>query len=108
VRLLDNNGTEIDAISYGADTYAFTPACPDVSEGHSLERYPIQQDTNTAGDFRDQTNPGPCQNPNTILLARFSAQAAGLRPSGWLLALLPALVALGLGCVWVAVRRRGK
>ncbi|MCX6028440.1 MAG: lamin tail domain-containing protein [Chloroflexi bacterium] len=102
VRLLDNNGIEIDAMSYGADTYAFTPACPDVGEGHSLERYPIQQDTNAAGDFRDQSNPSPCQNPTAVGLAGFA-----VRSSDWRLALLPALVALGLGgLLWSRRMRR--
>ncbi|MHA1253609.1 MAG: TasA family protein, partial [Candidatus Helarchaeota archaeon] len=30
------DGLEIDAVSYGTDTYAFVPACSDVDEGHSL------------------------------------------------------------------------
>jgi hypothetical protein len=102
VRLLDNNGTEVDAISYGTDTYAVTPACPDVSEGHSLERYPIQQDTNAAGDFRDRSTPGPCQNPTAVGLAGFAG-----RSSGWLPVLLPALIALGLGGLLWSRRNRG-
>jgi hypothetical protein len=100
VRLLDNNGVEVDAISYGTDSYAFTPACPDVSEGHSLERYPIQQDTNAAGDFRDRTNPGPCVNPTAVLLARFAAQAQ--TP----IALAVGLAALVLDGAWIVARRR--
>jgi len=52
-------GVEIDAISYGNDTYAFSPACPDVVTGHSLERNPAGKDTNTAADFVDRSIPTP-------------------------------------------------
>jgi len=60
-------GVEIDAMSYGTDAYAFSPACPDVVIGHSLSRKPAGYDTNTATDWIDtysgSTPPGP--NPGT-------------------------------------------
>lgn len=52
-------GVEIDAMSYGNDIYAFSPDCPDVTTGHSLEREPNGVDTNTAADFIDRTSPTP-------------------------------------------------
>lgn len=59
VILKDNNGNVVDQMSYGADTTAFNPACPDVVEGHSLERNPVGKDTDTAGDFVDRSSPTP-------------------------------------------------
>ena len=47
------SGLEDDAMSYGADTYAFDPTCPDVAEGHALARIPVGQDTNQASDWQD-------------------------------------------------------
>jgi hypothetical protein len=109
VRIIDNNGTEIDAMSYGTDTYAFTPSCPDVSAGHSLERYPINQDTNSAGDFRDQGTPSPCLSPTAITLSSLTAASplpAALPVLG-LVALggLTAVAALGIGAGLVRRRR---
>ena len=59
VILKDNNDNIVDQMSYGTDTTAFSPACPDVAEGHSLERNPIGKDTDTAGDFVDRSSPTP-------------------------------------------------
>ena len=59
VILKDNNGNVVDQMSYGADTTAFNPACPNVPEGHSLERNPSGKDTDTAGDFVDRSSPTP-------------------------------------------------
>jgi len=58
------DGLEIDAVSYGTDTYAFVPACSDVDEGHSLARHPKGFDTNQASDWEDLTNPNPGTNPH--------------------------------------------
>ena len=57
--LKDGEGTVIDQMSYGTDTTAFDPACPDVAEGHSLERSPANVDTDTAEDWIDQESPNP-------------------------------------------------
>jgi len=57
--LKDSEGTVIDQMSYGTDTTVFDPACPDVAEGHSLERSPANVDTDTAEDWIDQESPDP-------------------------------------------------
>jgi len=57
--LKDSEGTIIDQMSYGTDTTAFDPPCPDVAAGHSLERSPTDLDTNTAADWIDQEFPNP-------------------------------------------------
>jgi hypothetical protein len=49
----------IDAISWGTSTWAFDPPCLPVAEGHSLEREPVNVDTDTADDWQDQTLPNP-------------------------------------------------
>jgi hypothetical protein len=38
-----------------------SPACPDVAQGHSLERRPKGFDTDRAGDFVDNDIPSPGQ-----------------------------------------------
>jgi len=57
--LKDNLGNIVDQMSYGNDKTAFDPACPDVAEGHSLEREPAGKDTDTAADFVDRYPPTP-------------------------------------------------
>ena len=51
--------TEVDKMSYGTDISAFDPSCPDVSQGHSLERNPDGKDTDTAADFVNIIDPTP-------------------------------------------------
>jgi hypothetical protein len=60
--LKDNLGVDIDAVSWGDDTTAFTPTCPDVAAGHSLARTirpPHPEDTDTANDWHDRASPNP-------------------------------------------------
>jgi hypothetical protein len=57
--LLDDQGMEVDSLSWGTDTSVFDPPCPDVASGHSLERVPWGHDTDQADDFVDQENPTP-------------------------------------------------
>jgi hypothetical protein len=60
--LKDDQGANIDALSWGEDTTAFTPACPDVVEGHSLARTirpPHPVDNDNAGDWHDRAVPNP-------------------------------------------------
>jgi hypothetical protein len=57
--LKDGEGMVVDQMSYGTDTTAFDPACLDVEEGHSLERSPANEDTNTAADWDEQPSPNP-------------------------------------------------
>lgn len=59
VRLLDADGVEVDAMSYGNDASAFDPPVPAVAAGHSLERVPAGVDTDTAADWVDQPSPSP-------------------------------------------------
>lgn len=72
---LDNDGDriilknsldeEIDAVSWGSDTTAFTPSVPDVIDGHSIARNPVGHDTDVAADWADVTNPNPGTNPHS-------------------------------------------
>ena len=64
VLLLDGLDQVIDAISYGDSNWAFDPPCPVVTEGHSLERYPPGEDTDSALDWRNQASPSPGQTPS--------------------------------------------
>ncbi|MFH1456698.1 MAG: lamin tail domain-containing protein [Patescibacteria group bacterium] len=50
---------QVDAMSYGSDTYAFDPSCLDLEEGHSLSRAIVGQDTDTADDWADLAEPSP-------------------------------------------------
>jgi hypothetical protein len=59
VLIRDGNGVAMDIMSWGSDTTAFTPACPAVVAGHSLEREPVGRDTNSAADFVDRAPPSP-------------------------------------------------
>jgi len=59
VLILDGNDAIVDAMSYGDKTTFFDPPCPDVAEGHSLERSPANVDTDTAEDWIDQESPNP-------------------------------------------------
>jgi hypothetical protein len=61
VLLLDGSNQVIDALSWGSSSWAFNPPCPDVAEGHSLERRPVNSDTNRAVDWVDQDLPTPGQ-----------------------------------------------
>ena len=57
--LRDAAGRLVDAVSYGDDTTALSPAIPLVAAGHSLERSPPGHDTDAAGDFVDNAQPSP-------------------------------------------------
>jgi hypothetical protein len=57
--ILDGGDVIVDAMSYGDTTTFFNPACPDVTEDHSLERSPANADTDTAADWIDQGAPNP-------------------------------------------------
>ncbi len=59
VRLLAPDGATVDAMSYGDNTTAFDPPCPDVPAGSSLARVPSWQDTNRAADWLAQERPSP-------------------------------------------------
>jgi glycerophosphoryl diester phosphodiesterase len=59
VLLLDAGETEVDIVSWGNSSYAFNPPVSCVEAGHSIERCPVNVDTDTAIDWRDQPNPSP-------------------------------------------------
>lgn len=57
--LLDQDGDMLDGLSWGSSDVILSPPAAGVEQGHSLERYPPGQDTNTSSDWRNQANPGP-------------------------------------------------
>ena len=58
VILMTPDTSIVDMMSYGGDTFAFDPSCPDVDEGHMLARVPTGYDTDTAADWQDLAPPG--------------------------------------------------
>jgi len=56
-------GSLIDQLSYGDDSSALDPPCPDVPAGHSLEREPTGFDSDRASDFVEQEFPSPGSEP---------------------------------------------
>jgi hypothetical protein len=59
VLLLNSADQVVDALSWGNSTWALNPSIPIVVEGHSLERYPANVDTNQASDWIEQAAPNP-------------------------------------------------
>jgi len=59
VRLLNAEGAEVDAMSYGDDTSSLDPPAPSVPAGHSLERVPAGRDTDAAADWLDMAEASP-------------------------------------------------
>jgi hypothetical protein len=57
--ILDGLDQVIEALSYGDSSIFFSPSIPLSTEGCSLERYPGNQDTNSASDWREQCEPSP-------------------------------------------------
>jgi hypothetical protein len=49
----------VDAVSWGASDFAFSPPVAKVKEGATIERYPPYQDTDTALDWRTNLQPQP-------------------------------------------------
>ena len=67
--VLDGSGALVDAMSYGRDTAGFTPPCVNPLSGHSLARYPPDQDTDSNADWYDESEPTPGsapRNPNPL------------------------------------------
>lgn len=59
VLVLDAADHVVDGLSWGTSSYFFSPAAPDVAQGHTLERWPADGDSNAAADWLDQAAPGP-------------------------------------------------
>ena len=57
--LIDGRDTIIDALSYGSSAFFFDPSLPLSTPGCSLERFPGDQDSNQASDWREQCQPSP-------------------------------------------------
>ncbi len=57
--LLDPQDRWADALAWGSSSSVFDPAIPLVVEGHSLERYPPGEDSDSALDWREQAHPAP-------------------------------------------------
>ncbi|PIR84203.1 hypothetical protein COU18_00410 [Candidatus Kaiserbacteria bacterium CG10_big_fil_rev_8_21_14_0_10_51_14] len=59
VSLKDGNGAEIDAVSWGTNTTAFTPSVTLPPDGNSITRTTPTTDTNTAADWVADPTPTP-------------------------------------------------
>lgn len=59
VVLLGEENNLVDAVSWGDSQFAFSPSVPVVGSGHSLERRPANQDSDSAQDWIDQSDPNP-------------------------------------------------
>lgn len=89
VLLLDSQGAQVDAVSYGSDATAFSPPCPGVPEGSSLGRWPNDADTDSAGDWavQPQPNPGgpaapaPVATPTSVPASTVTATATPVSPA---------------------------
>jgi glycerophosphoryl diester phosphodiesterase len=58
--LLNGSDAAVDVVTYEAGVYSGVTAHPGVALGHSIERSPVNQDTdNCAVDFVDRTTPTP-------------------------------------------------
>jgi len=57
--VLDYSNNLIDAVSWGNSSFAFSPSVGKVSEGSSIERKPVNVDTNSALDWCEQEMPNP-------------------------------------------------
>lgn len=59
VLILDGQDQLADAVSWGSSNWAFDPPAAMVAETHSIERAPIYQDSDSAGDWIDRPLPQP-------------------------------------------------
>ena len=65
VLILDGGDQVLDLVVWGDGYPYFYPTVGTVAEGHSIERYPPFQDSNTAQDWREQPEPSPGEVDNT-------------------------------------------
>ena len=59
VLILDLYDQKVDGISWGSSSFELDPPLPRIQEGHSFERKPAFQDTNSLDDWIDQDIPTP-------------------------------------------------
>jgi hypothetical protein len=107
--LRDAFGAVADAISWGSDTSALTPAIADVPAGHSIERRVAGADTDHASDWIDNDRPSPGL-ATTLAAATSRPQHTDVQPrivatggSSWLADWGPRLVAAAAAAVLGAV-----
>ncbi len=85
VLLLDPWGRVVDLLSYGSSEYpAFQPAVTAPKEGHTLERYPPEQDQDRAGDWRERIGGSPGKldrSPPTPVMTSSSSPELSQTPS---------------------------
>jgi hypothetical protein len=56
--IMNGSNDQVDVVSWG-NSLTMNPPVAKVADGHSLERYPPNQDTDAAGDWIDQASPDP-------------------------------------------------
>jgi hypothetical protein len=73
-----SSGVEIDAMSYGTDTYAFTPSVPVTEKADDLARIVKGYDTGSEEDWILNATPNPGTNPSEggIETIRFTSEGA--------------------------------
>lgn len=83
VLLIGLDGELLDSLSWGSSQWAFSPAIPAPGQGFSLERYPGEQDSDRASDWRHQAAPSPGEipDPPTPTPTAPPADTATLTPS---------------------------
>jgi hypothetical protein len=59
VGLFDDSEELVDDVSYGTNEEAFSPSVPGVSEGNSIARIPVENDTDSADDWEESDPPTP-------------------------------------------------
>ena len=82
--LLDRDNHILDAVSWGSSNWAFDPPVPAVADNHSIERYPANQDTNSAIDWRDQPMPAPGDADHPIIDPRTPSPTPSRTPTATL------------------------
>ena len=66
---MDIDDNIVDGVAFGQSEYlGFYPPVVSVAEGHSIERYPAEIDTDTNSDWIDQVNPNPGILPSSSIL----------------------------------------
>jgi len=85
VLLLDPWDRVVDLLGYGSSDYpAFQPAVTAPKEGHTLERYPPEQDRDKADDWRERLGGSPGKldrSPSTPIVTQISSPEPSQTPS---------------------------
>ena len=78
VYLLDGTDTEVDAVSYGSDTYKLSPSVPSSGKGKSIARVVKGYDTGFDLDWIKNATPNPGTNPSDSGLEIFKITSEGI------------------------------